>query len=80
MLIQRRTVGGTRFTTFRTLKSSSTGTFKTPSFKATSTQYYRARVAQTDACEGAQSPRVRVTVGKTLAAARKAAQAAKARR
>jgi hypothetical protein len=67
--LQRRTVAGTRFTTFRTLTTSGTGTFQTPKFKVTSTQFYRARVAQTDSCAGDISPRVKVKVTRSGAAA-----------
>ena len=72
--IQRRTVFGTRFTTFRTLKTSSKGTFKTPKFKVTRTQFYRARVAASSTCAGAISPRVRVKATKSAAAAARAAR------
>jgi hypothetical protein len=60
--IQRSGLRGGRFTTFRTVKTNSKGSFQTPLFKVTSTQLYQARVSQTDACMGAQSTRKRVTV------------------
>ncbi len=61
MLIQRRTVSGSRFTTFKTVKSSSKGSFSTK-FKVTSTRLYRARVMQSSTCGGAMSTREKVSV------------------
>jgi hypothetical protein len=62
--LQRRSVSGSRFKTFRTATTSSTGSFSTPKFKVSSTTLYRARVMLTAACEGALSPREKVTVNK----------------
>jgi hypothetical protein len=62
VVIQRRTKSSARFTTLRTVKTDRTGAFRSSGLKATSTQFYRARVAQTEACQGAQSPRTLVTV------------------
>lgn len=73
--IQRRTLTGARFRTFRTVRTSSSGAFSTPSFRVTSTQYYRARVLQSDACTGAQSARELVRVTRSRAAAARAAKA-----
>jgi hypothetical protein len=75
--IQRRSLKGSRFTTFRTVTTSSKGSFQTPLFAVTSTQLYRARVLQTDACAGAQSPREKVTV---IASRKKKASSARASR
>ena len=71
--LQQRTLTGSRFRTFRTVRTSSRGSFQTPLLRMTSTRLYRARVSQTDACEGAQSPRERVTVLRARAAVRAAA-------
>ncbi len=60
--IQRRTKGGGRFVTFQTVRTGSTGTFRSSRFAPTSTRLYRSRVVQTAACQGAQSPRETVTV------------------
>jgi hypothetical protein len=75
--IQRRSLKGSRFTTFRTVKTGSRGTFQTPLFTVTSTRLYRARVQQTDACAGALSARERVAVvsSKKRAASAKASRA-----
>ena len=70
--LQRRALRGSRFVTFQTLRTTSTGTFRSRPVKLTSTTFYRARVAQSDVCDGAVSSRVKVTV----AAARKRAGAA----
>ncbi len=73
VLLQRRALRGTRFVTFQTLRTSATGTFRSRPVKLTSTTFYRARVVQSDACEGAHSSRERVTV----TPARKRARAAR---
>jgi len=62
VLIQRRTKSGGRFSTFQTVTSGSTGTFRSSRFAPSSTLLYRARVVQSAACAGAQSPRETVTV------------------
>ena len=68
--IQQRTLTGSRFRTFRTVRTSGAGTFQTPSIRVTSTRLYRARVLQSDACEGAQSARERVVVSRARTARR----------
>lgn len=75
--IQQRSLTGSRFRTFRRLRTSRTGTFSTPMFRVTSTRLYRARVMQTDACEGAQSTRERVVVTRSRVSARSRAAAAR---
>ena len=62
VLIQRRTPGGRRFTTFQRVRTDRTGAFRTPRLRPTRTRLYRARVQQSVQCQGAQSPRERVTV------------------
>ncbi|HWI06036.1 MAG TPA: hypothetical protein VNT54_00800, partial [Solirubrobacteraceae bacterium] len=61
----------------RTVRTSRTGTFRTPSIRMTTTRLYRARVARTDACEGAQSARERVSVTRSRARASSRAAAIK---
>ncbi|MFN2537344.1 MAG: hypothetical protein ABR549_04225, partial [Mycobacteriales bacterium] len=64
VLVQRRALHGGRFGTFKTVKTDSKGGFKTSSFRVKRTQLFRARVLETSACLGAQSPRAQVTVVK----------------
>lgn len=64
VLLQRRARRGKRFATFQTVRTDRTGAFRSSRFRATSTRLYRARLAQTQTCEGAQSPRELVTVVK----------------
>jgi hypothetical protein len=80
VLIQRRALKSGRFTTFQTVKTGKSGTFQSSSFSVTTSRLYRARVLQSDACEGAQSTRERVTVlvAKSTLAKRAAAKKAKA--
>jgi len=61
VLIQRRAQSSGRFATFQTVKTDRTGAFQTSRFTPASTQLYRARVVQTEACAGAQSTRTLVT-------------------
>jgi hypothetical protein len=61
--LQRRVPGSLRYSTFRRLRTSRTGTFST-SFTPTRTYIYRARVGTTSECQGAVSNRERVTVVK----------------
>lgn len=60
--LQRRSLRGTLFRTFRTVRTNNAGTFRSPLVRVTSTTLFRARVAQSDACMGAQSARERVAV------------------
>ncbi|MGH2898391.1 MAG: hypothetical protein ACRDMZ_06925, partial [Solirubrobacteraceae bacterium] len=71
--LQRRTLTGSRFRTFKTVKTSSRGTFSSGNLKVTSTTLYRARVLQTDSCEGAQSARERVAVARSKRAPKRVA-------
>lgn len=73
--LQKRTLKGTRFATFETVKSAANGTFKSKQVRMTSTQLFRARVLQSDACSGAQSTRERVRVVRSTASAARAALA-----
>ncbi len=75
--IQRRAKSSGRFTTFRKVKTDRTGAFQTPRFTPTSTQLYRARVVQTEACAGAQSTRTLVTAVAPKKAKRKSTKKAK---
>jgi len=59
--LQRRLPGSLRYRTFKSVRTSSGGSFVTRTVPAR-TYLYRARVEQTSACEGALSNRERITV------------------
>lgn len=72
--LQRRALRGTRFRTFRTVRTNSRGSFTSPPIRITSTTLFRARVLQTDACTGAQSGRERVVVAAARRVIRRASR------
>ena len=63
--IQRRPVGTARYTTIARVRTNASGDFTTTT-PTTRTAFFRARIGQSAACEGAVSPREQVDVTPSL--------------